>query len=326
MKHNGAAGNLWAIVLAAGRGVRLAAVTRSLHGREVPKQFARLCGERTLLQRTMDRIAPLVPPVRTVVVVGDDQMELARRQLASYSGVEIVRQPLNLGTGPGVLLPLAHVLARDPDARVVVFPSDHHFMREGPFLDAVRRAVSASVAGSCGVTLVGAAADSAATDLGWIARGTRCGPPAARACRVERFLEKPGEVVARRLLRERALWNTLIIAAPAYILWELAATHVPEIVYALQAYRRSIGLPGARRRLRALYAELPPADFSRDILERAKGLSVVSMVDAGWSDCGTPERLFRVFGDPRTSDRGPVKPAPSAGGGELLSNSSAAFP
>jgi mannose-1-phosphate guanylyltransferase len=306
MKHDGDPGALWAIVLAAGRGLRLAAVTKEVHGREIPKQFAKLCGERTFVQRTMDRIAPLVPPERTVVVVGDDQMDLAKQQLAGFAGLEIVRQPLNLGTGPGVLLPLAHVLAKDPDARVVVFPSDHHFMRDGPLLDAVRRADRAAAARSGAVTLVGAAADSAATDLGWIVGGPRRGPHGARARRVDRFIEKPGEGVARRLLRDRALWNTLIIAARGQTLWQLAGRHVPEIVKVLEDYRGSLGRPGAQRRLRAHYAALPPADFSRDILERAQGLSVVTMTDAGWSDCGTPERLFRIFGDPRAAEGGPV--------------------
>jgi mannose-1-phosphate guanylyltransferase len=306
MKRNAAAGEVWAIVLAAGRGARLAAVTKALHGREVPKQFAALCGERTFVQRTMDRIGALVPPERTLVVVGDDQMELARAQLAEYPGVEIIRQPRNLGTAPGLLLPLAHLLARDAGARVVVFPSDHHFAREAAFVDAVRRAVDTAARTPGGVTLVGAEADSAAIDLGWIVRGARCRPRTARAYRVAGFVEKPPETIAVQLLGEQALWNTLIVAARARALWELAAWHVPEIVKALARYRLSIGLPGAQRQLRCIYAKLPAADLSRDILQPARGLSVVSMIDAGWSDCGTPERLFRAFGDLRPPDLGVV--------------------
>ncbi|MES1205892.1 MAG: NTP transferase domain-containing protein, partial [Pseudomonadota bacterium] len=70
------AGPSWAIVLAAGEGSRLASVTRLLHGRDVPKQFAELDGERTLLQRTMDRVGQLVPPSRTVVVIAEEWREL----------------------------------------------------------------------------------------------------------------------------------------------------------------------------------------------------------------------------------------------------------
>jgi len=73
---------LWAIVLAAGDGKRLAPLTRALYGRELPKQFAVLHRGRSLLQTTMDRVAPLVPPERTVVVVGRAHEGLARRQIA----------------------------------------------------------------------------------------------------------------------------------------------------------------------------------------------------------------------------------------------------
>src|SRR5882672_3243328 len=116
---------LWAIVLAAGEGRRLAPLTRALYGWELPKQFAVLHRGRSLLQTTIDRMVPLVPPERTVVVVGRAHRDLAKIQLAEHRGVEIVAQPRNLDTGPGILLPLTHVLVRDPGASVVILPSDH---------------------------------------------------------------------------------------------------------------------------------------------------------------------------------------------------------
>lgn len=288
--------SLWAIVLAAGEGTRLAALTAAVHGRPVPKQFAAIHGSRTFLQRTMDRIAPIVPPSRTVVVVADGHADLATVQLAEFQGATIVRQPANRGTGAGVLLPLAHVLARDPDARVVVFPSDHHVARESAFAAAVKRAVRAADTARSGVALVGAAAESAATDLGWIA----CAGPAcdAGARAVERFVEKPGAEVAEALLVRRALWNTLIIAARGCALWLLASRHVEPVASGLDRYRARIGAPAAAEELRRIYATLPSSDLSRDILEKAGGLRAVAMVDAGWSDCGTPERLLRAVGTP----------------------------
>jgi mannose-1-phosphate guanylyltransferase len=91
---------------------------------------------RSLLQETMDRVAPLVPPEHTVVVVGLAHEELARLQLREYEGAEIVVQPKNLDTGPGILLLLTHVLSRDPEASVVVLPSDHYIANPRPFLSA----------------------------------------------------------------------------------------------------------------------------------------------------------------------------------------------
>src|SRR4051794_221467 len=132
----------WAVVLAAGQGSRMTQVTHALCGRPLPKQFVPLLSERTLLQETMDRIGRQFPPERTVVVVGEGYEDLARVQLREYRGVEVVSQPLDLGTGPGVLLPLSHVLARDPRATVAVFPSDHHFRNVDPLRAAIARAAS----------------------------------------------------------------------------------------------------------------------------------------------------------------------------------------
>src|SRR5438876_8830272 len=79
---------LWAVVLAAGEGSRMAPLTRAIYGHELPKQFAALDGDQSLLQRTMERIRPVTPPERTVVVVSAAHAELAREQLAAYPGVE----------------------------------------------------------------------------------------------------------------------------------------------------------------------------------------------------------------------------------------------
>ncbi len=285
----------FAIVLAAGEGTRLAALTEAVHSRAVPKQFATLCGDQSFLQKTLDRIGPVIPSERTVVVVAEDQAEMAARQIGGYAGIEIVNQPRNRGTGAGVLLPLAHVLARDPDAGVIVLPCDHYFEREEVFQKAVARAMLAAGAAPETAVLLGAAAETPATDLGWIVCGKAHGPRAAGARRVEHFKEKPDGDTARVLLREGALWNTLVIAASGRALWALAEQHVPAICPALLSYRSLIGKRDATAHLRDVYSTLPATDLSRDILQRAQGLLAISMTNAGWSDCGTPERLFQAL-------------------------------
>jgi mannose-1-phosphate guanylyltransferase len=284
----------WAIILAAGEGARLAAVTAAVHGHSVPKQFAAICGDRTFIQRTLDRIGPVIPPERTVVVVAESHEAMARAQLAEFRGVEIVVQPRNRGTAAGVLLPVAHVLARDPQADVVIFPSDHFVERPQVFQASVRSAMAAAHEVPAGVVLLGAAAESAAPDLGWIVGATR--RPGQHVRAVESFVEKPSQEDAFLLLQCGALWNTLIIAGRARAVWQLGMRHVPQVTLALEGYRRHIGSGDAAAVLRAVYARLPTADISRDVLQAASGLGLIAMVDAGWSDCGTPERLERALG------------------------------
>jgi hypothetical protein len=75
----------------------------------------------------------------------------------------------------------------------------------------------------------------------------------------------------------------------------MADRHIPEVCWFFMAYREFIGHRGAEDFLRGIYLGLPMTDFSRDILQPAKGLAVTPMLNAGWTDCGTPERLFRAM-------------------------------
>jgi mannose-1-phosphate guanylyltransferase len=144
----------WAVVLAGGNGVRLLALARALCGTDLPKQFLPLLDGRSLLQATLDRISPRFDHQRIVVVVGD-----------AYYAVHLISQPRNLGTGPGILLPLAWMRARDPDARIAMFPSDHHVPHPELLLDGVQRALDST---RFDRVVLGVEADLPETDLGWI--------------------------------------------------------------------------------------------------------------------------------------------------------------
>jgi mannose-1-phosphate guanylyltransferase len=282
----------WAIVLAAGRGQRLARLTRALYGRDVPKQFAALDGDQTFLQQTMTRAARLTPPSRTVVVVSEDHGSLARSQLSAFPGTIVVEQPRDVGTLSGLLLPLAHVLDADPRARVIVYPADHHVQRLGPFVEAVSGALEAVDQAPARAVLVGARADRAATDLGWIMRGHKLGESVSA---VEHFVEKPGANVATRLYEGGALFNTLLIALDGAAFWDKALSTRPELAHSFQRYRSSVATSNEASVRHEIYERLPTLDLSRDLLSTERGLAVVEMGDAGWSDCGTPERLFECL-------------------------------
>lgn len=283
---------LWAIVLAGGEGTRLAETTWRLYGSALPKQFLSFGQSRTFLQTTMDRLRGLVPAERVVVVVAARHIEVAREQLAEFDGVEIVAQPRNIGTGPGVLLPLCHLLARDPRADVVLVPSDHDFRTPAKMLQALARARRAVRSGA-NMVLIGARAEWAASDLGWIVpkRLRRRSPVSS----IESFVEKPEPGMAARLLERGALWNTMLCVARAGALWELARRHLPEHAAAFEAYVQAIGTDVAPSCLCEVYERLPAADFSRDLVAASEGLRVTAMDGAGWSDCGTPERLAAAF-------------------------------
>jgi mannose-1-phosphate guanylyltransferase len=280
---------LWSVVLAAGQGKRLAPITKALCGRWLPKQYVALTTRRTLIQETMERTAMLVPPMRTVVVVAEQDQAIARTQLADYPGVEIVPQPQDRGTAAGLLLGLAHVRARDPQADVAIFPADHHVQFPQAWSNAVRQTrFAARIAGS-GIALMGAPADRPATDLGWIVPGGRLS--ATFAAEVREFVEKPPFEVATRLLSVGGLWNTMVVVGRASALWRLARGHIPAVTRHFERYQAALSNRRAYRLLTLHYQRMPVADLSRHVLQVAPGLAVVPVVGSGWFDCGTPERL-----------------------------------
>ena len=134
-----ATGRLWGLVLAGGDGTRLQALTRVIAGAPIPKQYCRIVGDRSLLETTLARIAPLVPPERTLAIVNRGHLRLARPQLAAIPAANVLVQPRNLDTGPGLLVSLLALARRDAAATVAVFPSDHDIRHEVAFRRHVAR-------------------------------------------------------------------------------------------------------------------------------------------------------------------------------------------
>ena len=129
---------LSAVVLAAGSGQRLRSMAEAFHGSPRPKQFCTFGRPRSLLQETLRRLRGLVEPRRTFVVVDRTQRALAAAQVPATTGVRVVQQPCDRGTGTGALLPLLHVLLQDPEATVLLTPSDHAVGDPGLFQHMIR--------------------------------------------------------------------------------------------------------------------------------------------------------------------------------------------
>ena len=277
----------WTIVLAAGQGHRLRSLTRALHGEDLPKQYAQIHSHRSLLQETVSRASSWSCPSRIVVVVAADREEMARAQLRDHGPVDVVSQPQNLGTAPGILLPLSRILSKDPGTHVVILPSDHYVRTEAAFAESVLRAERASRQ-TDSVTLVGAVPDYAETQYGWIV-------PEKRGAKtiVSRFHEKPSAPIAERLMKSGALWNTFIMTGSARMFWDLASKHLPDQSALFASYSGHVGTERESASLMDLYGALSPADFSRDVIEKAHGLGVETLESCGWSDWGTPERVMR---------------------------------
>ncbi len=282
-------GNDWAIVLAAGEGTRLRSLATDGQGQVTPKQYCSLRGGATLLEWSLQRAERVVPSERTLAVVAAEHGRWWRPQLSELPEDNVVVQPLNRGTAAGVLLPLLEVLDRDPEARVIVLPSDHFVAREAILQSALQHALADLARRGRGVTLLGVEPDGPVPDYGWILPGGRL---PGGTLRVAAFVEKPDPAAASELMRRGGVWNSFVFAADAPALLGLYERRLPALLSTLRRARAA----GRRDDLAAAYAALAPSDFSRDLLQGVvDSLTVLPVADCGWTDLGTPERVARCI-------------------------------
>ncbi len=273
----------FAIVLAAGEGRRIRELTLDASGASVPKQFCTFGRPTCMLEWAHRRAHRVVPTTRTLTVVAAEHRAHWEPLLAD-TGLEAVVQPRNRGTAAGILLPLLHVLAKQPDAVVLLLPSDHYVRHEGILQSSLEQALEVARGPEEHLVLLGVTPEGADTEYGWIAKG--------EAGRVERFAEKPSALDAAQLLAQGALWNSFMMAGRARAIVRLIARSLPGLVRDLRA-----GFERGERGLERVYETLVSRDFSRDVLQGSTDrLRVLEVPPCGWTDLGTPARLRKFLG------------------------------
>jgi mannose-1-phosphate guanylyltransferase len=301
--------NTWVIVLAGGEGRRLHSLTTTASGVAVPKQFCSLRGGNSLLHEALKRAEAVASPEHICIVVSQQHRGWWDPALSVVPEANVIVQPRSCGTANGILLPLLYIMARDPEARIVLLPSDHHVRDEQVLAVALRTAVQELSTRCDQILLIGILPEAEDPDLGYIVPGARDGAVST----VDRFVEKPDVPLARKLVEAGALWNAFIVATRVRALLRIFIQRFPTIVIGMQAVvAQSQFMPDMSVAATDLYRDLPYLDFSRQILQGAESvLRVLQVPCCGWSDLGTPKRLaetLRVLPQSRDSPDDALNP------------------
>jgi len=277
----------WAVVLAGGEGSRLRGQTIDGTRIDRPKQFVPLNGRTSLLGATLARAFRLVPRNHVVVVVASAHRPWWTPELRDIHPGNILVQPLNRGTAPALLLATDHILNRDPDATILVLPSDHGVEDELVLSRTLVAALRFVEDRHHRILLVGVTPTHPETEYGWIV-------PAGRsdgvAYAVRDFVEKPGHDQAVQLMEQGGLWNTFMLAASGAALLDRFVEAAPSFA---RHYLSELSRNGSTEAaLSGFYPTLQPRDFSRDLLAASPGsLGVIRLPLCGWTDLGTPRRV-----------------------------------
>lgn len=280
----------WAVVLAAGDGKRLAGLTTDHQGRHVPKQFCSLQGGPSLFGLALARARVLVPEDRVCAVVAKAHEHWWQPTAQTMQAGNLIVQPRNRGTGNGMLLALTHILKRDPQARLIFLPADHHVLSEATLIQAMLVALADMPARSREIFLLGIEPDDADPELGYIIPQKTAKHDAQG---VRHFIEKPSRAVAGKLIQEGGLWNSGVFAVSGDRLLELFQERFPANVFGIKSAQDKMADPiSPSWALNHLYERIPEVDFSHQVLQFHVGdLRVVPVPHCGWTDLGTPARV-----------------------------------
>jgi len=273
------------VLLSGGSGTRLWPLSREAY----PKQFLALAGQRTMLQDTWQRVAPLVDAA-PIVVANEEHRFLAAEQLRQM-GVEhaaIMLEPVGRNTAPAIAAAALQAMAQGDDPLLLVLPSDHVVRDAEAFRDAVRAAGPAAASGA--LVTFGIVPETAETGFGYIQAEAGDG-----VRRVLRFVEKPDAATAQAYLEAGGYyWNSGMFLFRASRYLEELGRFRPDILAAVRAGFDAAQRDGDFIRLdKEAFAASPSDSIDYAVMEKTDRAMVLP-VDIGWNDVGSWSALWDV--------------------------------
>ena len=275
--------NTYALILAGGSGTRFWPLSRNAR----PKQLLDLFGEGTLLEQTIRRLDGLVPLENILILTNALQAEAVREIAHMLPAANIVAEPAKRDTAPAVALGIGLIAARNPQAVMMVLPSDQLICNTTAY-QAVMRDALATAEHSDGLVTIGIRPTWACPSYGYIERGEPAAIPGLTGshppCEVKRFREKPdAELAAQFLATGGFTWNAgmFVWALPTVI--QQLSRHAPELAGFVADLRAATDIPAT---IAAQFPKLTPISIDYALMEKA-GRVLSIEADFDWDDVGS---------------------------------------
>ena len=275
--------NTYALILAGGSGTRFWPLSRN----SKPKQLLDLFGTGTLLEQTIRRLDGLVPFENIIILTNDLQVDAVRAIATMLPPENIFAEPAKRDTAPAVALGIGLVAARNPNAVMMVLPSDQ-LIQDTAAYQAVMRDALATAEKSSGLVTIGIRPTWACPSYGYIERGEHatidglhCENPAVE---VKRFREKPDpELAAEFLAQGHFCWNAGMFVWSLPTVIEQLVTHASELADFVSELRHSTDIHAT---VAAQFPKLTPISIDYALMEKAdRVLNIEATFD--WDDVGS---------------------------------------
>lgn len=280
--------NTWCVILAGGYGKRLWPVSTAT----LPKQFLEvpLTGK-TFLQTTYERLEGLIPPERTIVVTHRKFAATVRQMLPQLPEDNVLEEPYRRDTAPCIAFAACTILKRDPDAVMVVEPSDHIIFDTDRYRDIIS-AITENMHDDVLMT-IGVTPTRPDTNYGYIQASTV--PQEGRPVKVRTFTEKPDATLAEVFVQcGEFLWNSGIFVWKAATIVREFERLQPQMASLFRGWEGALDSDAAPDFLEKVYADAQKISIDYAVMERTDKAWVYPAGDMGWYDVGTWQSLYTL--------------------------------
>ncbi|MBZ5619106.1 MAG: NTP transferase domain-containing protein [Acidobacteriia bacterium] len=280
----------YGLILAGGRGTRFWPRSR----KRSAKQVLNVVGDRSMIQATVERLAPVIPPERLWILTNEHLRGTILKQLPEIPRNQVLAEPEQRNTAPAIGL-AAHILRSvDREAVMGVFPSDHAVSKPAAFRAVIRAAFKAAAAGN--LMVVGIQPRWPETGYGYIEfpPGTRAGATGGPVA-VHRFHEKPELAKATAYVEAgNFYWNSGMFFWRADVLLDEMRRHLPKTASVLAALP-PFGARGFPAKLKEVFPLCDNISIDYAVLEKAAGVRGIPAGDFGWNDVGSWNAVYELL-------------------------------
>ena len=288
--ENSTLDHVYAVVLAGGSGTRLWPMSRD----NTPKQFLKLGGDKTMLQNTVDRILPLVPWERVIVVTNAAYTQEVKQQLPQVPEENIIAEPMRRDTAAAMALGSLIAQYRDPEAIVVNMASDHVLKDVEEYRRVIQTSIELASSKEYMVT-VGITPTSPNVNFGYIQSAEVLATKnSSEVKRVQSFTEKPDTETAKKFLSSGDyFWNANMYTWHVQTCLDAFERHMPSMMPELQRIANAIGKSNFAQELEEAFRTIEKISIDYAISEKAQNL-VLLEGDFGWDDVGLWSTVYEL--------------------------------
>lgn len=282
--------NKYALIMAGGVGSRFWPVSRT----EFPKQFIDFFGVgKTLIQSTYERFLKVCLPENIFIVTNEIYTDLIKAQLPEISDNQLLAEPMMRNTAPCIAYGTMKIMGINPDAVIIVAPSDHTIANQDAFISAIAQSMEAAAQSDCLITL-GIKPNRPDTGYGYIQYTEENLAGNADIYKVKTFTEKPNMELAKSFLQSGDfLWNAGIFIWSAKAINKAINKHLPDIHELFAAGKMLYNTVNEKDFVNNTYQRCTNISIDFGIMEKADNVYVLP-ADFGWSDLGTWASIYEM--------------------------------